>query len=89
MASNLDAGVGQHATVTNPTGSGWFCNSEPADSCRGLVAAKSLTPGSLRVTLWSLNWSSVPAAGTLVGTTSTKGDGTETGVATTGFRFRC
>ena len=35
MASNIDAGVGQHATVTNPTGVGWFCNSEPADACSG------------------------------------------------------
>ena len=86
MASNLDAGVGQHATVTNPTGKA------------GSVTQNPLIPvedgGSSLKSAYTTVTSSDPlvpelvvgpiATGTLVGTTSAKGDGTETGVATTG-----
>jgi len=86
MASNLDAGVGQHATVTNPTGKA------------GSVSQNPLIPvedgGSSLKSAYTTVTSSDPlvpelvvgdlATGTLVGTVSTKADGTETAVATIG-----
>ena len=86
MASNIDAGVGQHAVVTNPTG------------LAGSVSQNPLTPvqagkdsGASAYTTTTNSGPLVPelvvgpiATGTLVGTVSSKGDGTETGIATTG-----
>ena len=86
MASNIDAGVGQHGTITNPTGLAGSVTQNPATPVQ--VGKNSATSAYTTVT------SSDPlvpelvvgpiATGTLVGTTSTKGDGTETGIATTG-----
>ena len=86
MASNLDVGVGQHATVTNPTGKA------------GSVTQNPLIPvedgGSSLKSAYTTVTSSDPlvpelvvgpvATVTINGTVSTKADGTETGVATTG-----
>ena len=56
MASNLDAGVGQHATVTNPTGKAGSVTQNPLIPVQyGKKLLSLLTPRSLRVTLWSLN----------------------------------
>ena len=86
MASNLDVGVGQHATVTNPTGKAGSDTQNPSIPVE--AGGSSLKSAYTTVT------SSDPlvpelvvgpiATGTLVGTVSTKGDGTETAVATTG-----
>ena len=86
MASNIDAGVGQHATLTNP------------GALAGSVTQNPLTPvqhgknaASSAYTTVTSSDPLVPelvvgpiATGTLVNTASTKGDGTETAVATTG-----
>ena len=85
MASNLDAGVGQHATVTNPTGKA------------GSVTQNPLIPvedgGSSLKSAYTTVTSSDPLVPELVvgpilaGPLSVlplKGDGTETGVVTTG-----
>ena len=86
MATNLDVGVGQHATVTNPTGLAGSVTQNPTIP----VEAGGSSLKSAYTTITSSD-PLVPelvtgelATGTLVGTTSTKGDGTETAVATTG-----
>ena len=86
MASNLDAGVGQHATLTNPTGK---AGSDTQNPFSPVEAGKN----SAKVCLHNCHFSDplVPelvvgpiATGTLVGTTSGQGDGEQTAVATTG-----
>ena len=86
MASNIDAGVGQHATITNPT------------ALAGSVTQNPLTPveagGNSAKSAYTTVTSTDPlvpelsvgpiATATLTTTVSTKGDGTETAVATTG-----
>ena len=86
MASNIDAGVGQHATVTNPTGLAGSVSQNPLTPVQyGKNSAKSAytTVTSSDPLVPELVVGPV-ATGTLVGTTSGKGDGTETGIATTG-----
>ena len=87
MASNLDTGVGQHATVTNPTGMAGSVTQNPAAPVEaGLNSAKSA---------YTTTTSSAPlpptgpaqgtlATVTIAGTVSTKSDGTETGSSVTG-----
>ena len=86
MASNLDVGVGQHATVANPTGLASSVTQNPTIPVE--AGGSSLKSAYTTVT------SSDPLVPELVvgpiatitttGTTSTKGDGTETDVATEG-----
>ena len=86
MASNLDAGVGQHATLTNPTGKAGSDTQNPFSPVEaGKNSAKSAytTVTSSDPLVPELVVGPI-ASGTLTGTVSTKGDGTETGVATTG-----
>jgi len=86
MASNIDAGVGQHATLTNPTGLAGSDTQNPLTPVEyGKNSAKSA---------YTTVTSSDPLVPELVvgpiatisttGTTSTKADGTQTDVATTG-----
>ena len=86
MATNIDAGVGQHATVTNPTGLAGSVTQNPLTPVQyGKNSAKSAytTVTSSDPLVPELVVGAV-ATGTLVGTVSSKGDGTETGIATTG-----
>ena len=85
MASNIDAGVGQHATVTNPT------------ALAGSTTQNPLTPvqygKNSATSVYTTTTSSDPlvpdlvvgpvATVTITGTTSVKADGTETAAATT------
>ena len=85
MASNLDAGVGQHATITNPTALAVSTTQNPLTPVQaGKNSAKSAytTVTSSDPLVPELELGPI-ATVTLVGTTSTKGDGTETDVATT------
>ena len=85
MASNIDAGVGQHATLTNPTGLAGSVSQNPLTPVQaGKNSAKSAytTVTSSDPLVPELALGPI-ATVTLVGTTSTKGDGTETDVATT------
>ena len=55
MASNIDAGVGQHATVTNPTGKAGSVTQNPLTPVEyGKALLRLNTPRSLQVTPWSL-----------------------------------
>ena len=86
MATNIDAGVGQHATITNPT------------ALAGSVTQNPLTPvqagKNSATSAYTTVTSSDPlvpelvvgpiATANLTTTVSTKGDGTETAVATIG-----
>ena len=86
MASNIDAGVGQHATITNPTGLAGSVTQNPLTPVQiGKNSAKSAytTVTSSDPLVPELEVGPV-ATVTIDGTTSTKEDGTETGVATTG-----
>lgn len=86
MATNITPGVGQHATITNPTGLAGSVTQNPLTPVEyGETAAKS------KYTTVTSSDPLVPepvyggvATGTLTGTVSTKGDGTETASATTG-----
>ena len=87
MASNLDTGVGQHATITNPTGMAGSVTQNPAAPVEaGLNSAKS----AYTTTTSSAPLPPVgPAQGglatvTIAGTVSTKADGTQTGSSVTG-----
>ena len=85
MATNLDAGVGQHATLTNPTGLAGSDTQNPFSPVEaGKNSAKSAytTVTSSDPLVPELELGPI-ATVTLVGTTSTKADGTETDVATT------
>ena len=85
MASNIDAGVGQHATVTNPTGLAGSVSQNPLTPVQLVRIVRSpLTPRSPHDPLVPELVVGPVATVTIAGTTSTKGDGTETGVATTG-----
>ena len=84
MPSNLDSGVGQHATVTNPTAGAGSVTQNPLIN----VEAGGNSAKSAYTTVTSSE-PLVPGVGpvataSLTTTVSTKGDGTETGVATTG-----
>ena len=86
MASNINAGLQQYGEVTNPTGLAGSITQDPFTP----VEAGNNSAKSAYTTVTSSD-PLVPelvvgpiASGTLVGTVSTKGDGTETGVATTG-----
>jgi len=86
MATNITPGVGQHATITNPTGLAGSVTQNPLTPVEyGETAAKSkyTTVTSSDPLVPELAYGGV-ATGTLTGTTSTKGDGTETASATTG-----
>ena len=85
MATNIDAGVGQHATITNPTGLAGSVTQNPLTPVQyGNNSAKSAytTVSSTDPLVPELALGAV-ATITGVGTTSTKGDGTETAAATT------
>lgn len=85
MASNIDAGVGQHATLTNPGALAGSVTQNPLTPVQyGKNSAKS------KYTTTTNSGPLVPdivvgpvATVTITGTTSTKGDGTETASATT------
>lgn len=86
MASNINAGVGQHATLTNPTGKAGSVSQNPltpVEAGENSATSAYTTVTSSDPLVPELVFGAV-ATGTLVGTTSTKGDGTETGIATTG-----
>ena len=86
MASNIDAGVGQHATLTNPTGKAGSVSQNPLTPVqygKNSTASAYTTVTSSDPLVPELVVGPI-ATGTLVGTASTKGDGTETGIATTG-----
>ena len=86
MATNITPGVGQHATITNPTGLAGSVTQNPLTPVEyGETAAKSkyTTVTSSDPLVPELVYGGV-ATGTLTGTASTKGDGTETASATTG-----
>ena len=85
MATNIDAGVGQHATITNPTGLAGSVTQNPLTPVQyGNNSAKSayttVTSSDPLVPEPSLG---AVASITGVGTVSTKGDGTDTAAATT------
>ena len=85
MASNIDAGVGQHATLTNPTGLAGSVTQNPLTPVQyGKNSAKSAytTVTSSDPLVPELVVGPV-ATVTISGTVSTKGDGTETASATT------
>ena len=86
MASNLDAGVGQHAIVTNPTGHAGSITQNPLPPVEdGNNSAKSAyTTVNSTAPLGDPNFGGVATAA-LTGTVSTKGDGDQTGVATTSY----
>ena len=47
MASNIDAGVGQHATITNPTALAGSVTQNPLTPCRLVITLlRPLTPRS-------------------------------------------
>jgi len=86
MASNIDAGVGQHATIANPTALAGSVTQNPLTPVQhGKNSAKSAytTVTSSDPLVPELVVGPI-ATGTLTGTVSTKGDGTETAVVTTG-----
>ena len=85
MATNIDPGVGKHATVTSPTGLAGSVSQNPMTPVEyGRIAAKS------KYTTMTSSDPLVPvpvfggvATGSLSATVSTQGDGTETAKATT------
>ena len=86
MATNITPGVGQHATITNPTGLAGSVTQNPLTPVEyGETAAKSkyTTVTSSDPLVPELAYGGV-ATGTLTGTVSTKGDSTQTAKATTG-----
>ena len=85
MATNITPGVGQHATITNPPAKAVSTTQKPLTPVEyGETAAKSkyTTVTSSDPLVPELDLGPV-ATITGVGTVSTKGDGTETAVATT------
>ena len=86
MASNIDAGVGQHAVLTNPTGLAGSTTQNPLTPVQyGKNSAKS------KYTTTTSSDPLVPevvvgpiATITTTGTTSVQADGAQTDVATTG-----
>ena len=87
MATNLTPGTQQYGDVTNPTGLADSVTQDPNSPVEnGRTAAKSAyttTASSGAPIGGSVTFGAV-ASVTLVGTTSTKADGAQTGVATTG-----
>ena len=86
MASNIDVGVGQHGTITNPTGKAGSDTQNPftpVEHGRNSTTSAYTTVTSSDPLIPELVVGPI-ATGTLVGDTSTKGDGTETAVAVTG-----
>ena len=85
MASDLVPGTGKHATVTNPTGLAGSVSQNPLAPVEyGRTAAKSkYTTVTSSAPLGPEFIAGPIATVTLVGTTSTKADGTETDKATT------
>ena len=86
MASNITPGTQQYADVTNPTGLADSITQDPLTPVEyGRTAAESAytTTGSSGNPIGgSVSFGGV-ASVTITGTTSTKGDGTQTGKATT------
>lgn len=85
MASNLNAGVGQHATVTNKTGKAGSVSQNPAPPVEaGNNSAKSAyTTVSSTAPLVAMPTFGSIATASLATSVSTKADGTQTAVATT------
>lgn len=85
MASNLNAGVGQHATVTNKTGKAGSVSQNPAPPVEaGNNSAKSAyTTVSSTAPLVPMPTFGSIATASLTTSVSTKPDGTQTAVATT------
>lgn len=87
MATNITPGTQQYADVTNPTGKADSITQDPLTPVEyGRTAAKSAytTTASSGDPIGGVLPKTGPVASlTLVGTTSTKGDGTSTGQATT------
>ena len=86
MASSIKPGVGQHGTLTNPTGKAGSVTQNPATPVQvGKTAATSAytTVDSDDPLVAELVVGPV-ATVTIDGTVSTKGDDNQTGVATTG-----
>ena len=86
MATDITPGVGQHATITNPGAKAVSTTQNPLTPVQyGLTAAKSkyTTVTSSDPLVPDLVYGGV-ATGTLSGTVSVKGDGTEAASATTG-----
>ena len=86
MASNIDAGVGQHAVLTNPTGLAGSTTQNPLTPVQyGKNSAKSkyTTTTSSDPLVADLVVGPI-ATITLTGTVSTKGDGAQTDAATEG-----
>ena len=86
MATDITPGVGQHATITNPGAKAVSTTQNPLTPVQyGMTAAKSkyTTVTSSDPLVPELVYGGV-ASGTLSGTVSVKGDGTETASATTG-----
>ena len=90
MATNLTPGTQQYGDVTNPTGLADSVTQDPNSPVEnGRTAATSAyttTASSGAPIGGSVSFGAV-ADITLVGTTSTKADGAQTGVATTGSTF--
>ena len=85
MASNLNAGVGQHATVTNKTGKAGSVSQNPAPPVEaGNNSAKSAyTTVSSTAPLVAMPTFGSIATASLTTSVSTKADSTQTAVATT------
>ena len=86
MASNIDAGVGQHAVLTNPTGLAGSTTQNPLTPVqygKNSEKSKYTTTTSDDPLVADLVVGPV-ATVTIDGTVSTKADGDQTGVATTG-----
>ena len=85
MASNLNAGVGQHATVTNKTGKAGSVSQNPAPPVEaGNNSAKSAyTTVSSTAPLVAMPTFGSIASASLTTTVSTKADGNQTAIATT------
>ena len=86
MATNIDAGVGQHGTITNPTGLAGsvtqnpFTPVEAGDNSAKSAYTTTTDSGPLVPELVF----GAAATVTIADTVSTKGDGNQTGAATTG-----
>ena len=90
MATNLTPGTQQYGDVTNPTGLADSVTQDPNSPVEnGRTAAKSAytTTASSGAPIGGTKTFGAVATVTLVGTVSTKADGTVTGAATTGSTF--
>ena len=86
MATNIDAGVGQHGTITNPTalaGSTTQNPFTPVEHGNNSLKSAYTTVSSTDPLVPELVYGAA-ATVNITGTVSTKGDGNQTGIATTG-----